>query len=469
MTAEDPRSRLPKVGDLLMGPEFLRLAEAFGRKLVKEELNLAIEELRQNPDLLAGMADPASGLAPRVLMNLTRRGQSMRPVINATGILIHTNLGRTPLSSAVMETFREKASGYLDLELDLETGRRGGRGTFVEERVRRLAGAEAALVVNNNAAAVLLVLASLVKGKEVVISRGELVEIGGSFRIPDVLRAGGALLRECGTTNRTRLADYEGAIGEATGALLKVHPSNFRVVGFTEEASPAAVASLAHRHALPAIYDQGSGALTRDGLPRGADLVTVSEAVLQGFDIVTCSTDKLMGGPQGGLILGRRELVGRIRGNPLYRALRVDKVTLLLLDATLKSYERDRAAAEIPIHRMCAMDCDDLDRRVERVLSALQGGVGQLQACPCDLESEFGGGSAPFLSLPSRGISLVHQDHGPDWLQSWLRGARKPVIARIRGDSVLLDFRTIKPEEDDEVVVALRREIGSKDRSGTGE
>lgn len=371
---------------------------------------------------------------------------SLRKVVNATGVLLHTNLGRAPLAAEAQRAVQE-ASGTCNLELDLASGTRGSRQDHVEELLRRLTGAQASVVVNNNAAGVHLALSALASGREVVVSRSEQVEIGGSFRMPEVMRAAGVRLVEVGTTNRVRLSDYEAALSLQTALLLKVHRSNFRLVGFVSDVSVSELAGLARRVGLPLVYDLGSGALVdlrSRGLPYEP---TVPEAVREGADLVLFSGDKLLGGPQAGIVVGRTDLVEVLRRHPLYRAVRMDKLDLAALEATLRLYlDPETAWERVPVLRMLGASEDRLRARAQ----ALARSFGQLgvQAEPVPCESEAGGGSLPGAVLPSWGVRVWQASGSPQALAAALRAASPPVLARVQGDAVLLDLRSVLPEDD---------------------
>ena len=385
----------------------------------------------------------------------------MRPslvrVINATGVIVHTNLGRAPLGAAAIDRIAEIAAGYANLEYDLESGSRGRRDVHAEKLIARLTGAESALVVNNNAAAMLLVLAALAYGREVIISRGELVEIGGAFRVPDVMAQSGALLREVGTTNRTRASDYAAAISDNTALILRVHPSNFRIEGFTERAPLEELVAIGRRFRIPVAEDLGSGWV---GWPRREELPAelrdepiVSDSIAAGADVVCFSGDKLLGGPQAGIIAGGRETLDRIRRHPLMRALRVDKLTYAALEGTLDDYAAGRANRDVPVQRMLALTRDEIGRRAEALASRLTHSGWRARVT--DGASTVGGGSAPGSSLPTRLLLLERDGRSADQIEAQLRALETPVIARIENDQVVLDLRTVAPEDDAE----LEREI----------
>jgi L-seryl-tRNA(Ser) seleniumtransferase len=383
----------------------------------------------------------------------TRLRAAMRPslvrVVNATGVIVHTNLGRAPLSAAALARVQEVAGGYTNLEYDLAAGRRGRRDTHAEKLIARLTGADAAVVVNNNAAATLLLLAALANGREVIISRGELVEIGGGFRVPDVMTQSGAILREVGTTNRTRAADYAAAISDRTALILRVHPSNFKVVGFTERPSLEELSALGQRFNLPVAEDLGSGWLgwpDRAELPEALrDEPIVSESIAAGAGVVCFSGDKLLGGPQAGIIAGRTDVLERIRRHPLMRALRVDKLTYAALEATLEEHASGRGQEAVPVQRMLRMTADDLAARAETLAAALAANGWQTRVV--DGASTVGGGSAPGAELPTRLVELTRDGLTADQIEQHLRAQDPPVVARIWNDRVVLDLRTVLPEE----------------------
>jgi L-seryl-tRNA(Ser) seleniumtransferase len=410
--------------------------------LARETLAAARERLSDGRPVI----DPEADLRRRLAALET---PSLRPAINATGVIVHTNLGRAPLSRAARAAMDAVSRGYSNLEFDLESGERGSRHGHLEGLLRRATGAEAGLAVNNNAAAVLLALTALCAGREVVISRGQLVEIGGGFRIPDVLRQSGARLVEVGTTNRTYARDYADAITEETAALLRVHSSNFRVVGFTHEADAAELAALAHERGLLLLDDVGSGALLPTDRYGLAPEPTVQSSLAAGADLTMFSGDKLLGGPQAGIIAGRATLVERLRRHPLARAVRLDKASLAALAATLLHYVRGEAPRQVPVWRMIATPLDELERRAAGWVAALAGDVSIL-----DGRSVVGGGSLPEESLATRLLALRLPD--PTAAAAALRRGDPPVIARIERELLLLDPRTVDPNDDETVLRALR-------------
>jgi L-seryl-tRNA(Ser) seleniumtransferase len=412
--------------------------------------------------ILRSGAEPgadADAIAPLEVARLAASlaGPRLRRVVNATGVVVHTNLGRAPLAPAALAAIVEVARGHANLEYDLARGERGHRHVHVEELARALTGAEAACVVNNNAAATVLALAALAAGREVIVSRGELVEIGGSFRVPDILRLSGGTLVEVGTTNRTRLADYERAIGPATATLLKVHRANFALVGFTEEVGAGELAALARARGLSSMFDLGSGALLSRAEQRALGLPEeppVAEAIAAGVDVVCCSGDKLLGGPQAGLIVGKAAAIAAIARHPLMRAVRPDKLTLAALAATLALY-RDGRAAEVPVVARLATDDATLRARAVALAARLRaiapaGVVVDVATCA----SAVGGGALPLAALPSHAVTLAG-GLGAAALEVALRHAATPVIARIADDRVWLDVRTIADDEHDVVAAAV--------------
>jgi L-seryl-tRNA(Ser) seleniumtransferase len=398
---------------------------------------------------------------------------SLQPVINATGVIIHTNLGRAPLATAAIDRVVEVARGYSSLEYDLARGARGRRDVHAEVLLCRLTGAEAAVVVNNNAAATLLVLAALAAGREVIVSRGELVEIGGGFRVPDVMAQSGATLREVGTTNKTRGADYAAAINAHTALILRVHPSNFRIEGFTERPSLTELVTIGRKLNVPVAEDLGSGNLGgRSGSDQGLtrvrsrsdpmDLVdplgdepAVVDTIRAGVDVCCFSGDKLLGGPQAGIIVGRAALIDRIRTHPLMRALRVDKMTYAALEATLTEYVAGRATTTVPVQRMLTTTSDEIRPRAEALATALGTLIGWRSHVVPGM-SAVGGGSAPGVELPTWLAAIAKDDLSADALEERLRHLTPPVVARIEGDLVLLDLRTILPDQDALLVSLLR-------------
>ncbi len=465
--------KLPSVDDVMRGPAVCLLTANYGHDSVVDAARVVLARLRQ--EITSGLLkDDAlelalSGLAGAVENQLRRAlSYSLRPVINATGVILHTNLGRAPLGDAAIEHIRETATSYSNLEFDLGTGARGKRDVHVDRLFQRLIdeeiksggvksekpGSVSTIAVNNNAAAVLLALNTVAEGGEVIVSRGELVEIGGSFRIPDVMVKSGAILREVGTTNRTRAADYERAITERTRLLLRVHRSNFEITGFTEQASTAELAVLASKRGIPLMEDLGSGALFDLRAIGISGEPGVLDSLRSGVDIVTYSGDKLLGGPQAGLISGNSQLIARMRSNSLFRALRVDKLIYAALEATLLQYiRRDHDA--IPTLRMMRLTKEAIGERAKAL--AAQVAAPKLKVEIADGESILGGGAAPSSILPTRLLALTCEGLSADELAARLRGSEPPIIARVEEGRVLLDLRTVFPEQDAAVVGALNR------------
>jgi L-seryl-tRNA(Ser) seleniumtransferase len=421
---------LPSVDELAR-----RVDDPLAVEAARAVIDRAREEIRaggEPGDLSARLHDELQAL----------HAPSLRRVLNATGVVVHTNLGRAPLAEEALAQVVEAARGYSNLELDLEDGARGSRQVHVAALLRRLTGAEAALVVNNNAAAVLLALAALAEGLEVVVSRGELIEIGDGVRIPDVLARSGARLVEIGTTNRTRAADYERAIGPATALLLRVHQSNFRVVGFTEQPRVDELAEVARRHALPLVDDLGSGVLATNSVLLGDSEPSARDSLAAGADLVCFSGDKLLGGPQAGIVAGRADLVERLRSHPLHRAVRADKLTLAALEGTLRTYAD--APSHVPVLRMLSEDAGAVRARAER-LAALVGGEVE------ETVGRVGGGALPLAELPSFACALEESLAAP------LRTGEPPVVGIVRDGKLLLDCRTLADDDVDEVAAAVAR------------
>ena len=444
---------LPSVDSVLAVPDVADAAASFSREwvveLARQELAAARQRVRQGEGA-AGAEEIAALVCQRVAEAAL---PEPRRVINATGVVIHTNLGRAPLSRAAMLAAEEAAAGYSNLEFDLESGRRGSRQARLESLLRQLTGAEAALAVNNNASALLLGLLALAAGREVIVSRAEAVEIGGGFRVPDVLRQSGATLVDVGTTNRTYLRDYEEAITPNTAACLKVHASNFRVEGFTAEVGMRELAEMGDRLGVAVLHDVGSGSLLPTGKYGLAHEPMPQESVRAGMGLVFFSGDKLLGGPQAGIVAGRRELVSRLARHPLARAVRIDKLSLASLNATLVHYLRGEAEREIPVWRMISATPESLRERACGWKSQLPG-----QYSVVESRSAVGGGSLPGETLPTWALALdaAGVTGGAEGLMRQLRQGRPPVVARVEDDRVLFDPRTVAPEEDAELLTALR-------------
>src|SRR6266403_1164378 len=446
--------QIPSVDELLAQPRLAALAQRVDRELLVEITRTVLAEVRgqiTGEGTAAVIALDPSSLQERIASMVERvLASSLEPVINATGVILHTNLGRAPLSSAAAEEIRRSATSYSNLEYDLEAGARGKRDVHVAEMLARLTGAEAAIVVNNCAAAVLLVLAALAKGGEVLVSRGELIEIGDGFRIPEIMAQSGAMLREVGTTNRTHIADYENAINEKTRVLLRVHPSNFRVTGFTDKPSLEELVSLSQRSGLPLVEDLGSGCLV-DLSEFGVSEPTVRQSIDAGVSLVMFSGDKLLGGPQAGIIAGKKELIARVRRFPLFRALRVDKLTIAALEATLGAYLR-AAWDEVPAMRMIRATPLELKHRAENFIRELRPELplDEVEIEIADGSSLAGGGSTPSQTLPTKIIRIASVRYSATKLEQRLRRAPAgvSVIARVEDDRLVLDLRTVFPEQE---------------------
>jgi L-seryl-tRNA(Ser) seleniumtransferase len=453
----DLRRLLPSVEQMLQKSEVRALEARHGRASVVRELRALVEDARTRAAAgdRAAVESVAADLAARLAARLERaRAASLIPVLNATGVVVHTNLGRSRLPAEVAEQVARIATSYSNLEFDLAEGERGQREVHAETRLRALLGTEAAVVVNNNAAAVLLAVNTFAEGREVLVSRSELVEIGGSFRIPDVLRKGGARLREVGTTNRTRIADYREALGPDTGLILKVHPSNFRIVGFTEAPSRRELVALAGEAGVPMVEDLGSGLLAPLA---GLDETTVAESLRGGVDVVTFSGDKLLGGPQAGLVVGAAARIGAMRANPLYRALRVDKMTLAALDAVLVIHASGRAATDLPTVRMLSAGREEVRARATGFVARVAKEAPALTLAVVDGTSAAGGGAAPTAEIPTALLRVVHRVKSAQQLAEELRRGDPPVVARINEDALVLDLRTVAAEEEDALAAALVR------------
>ena len=452
------RRDLPAVNTVKNLPQVATLADECGDAYVTSLIRAEIDRCRTALQRGAANGSPtAESIARAVVQQVQRNNaQPIPPVLNATGVIVHTNLGRAALAPDAVHALQDAASHPAAVELDLATGKRGHRDRLVEAVLCELTGAEAATVVNNNAAAVLLALDTLAKGREVILSRGELVEIGGSFRIPDVLVRSGAHLVEVGTTNKTRIGDYAQAITPATALLMKVHSSNFRTVGFTEEASREELAALAHRHHLTVVEDLGSGAFV-DLRPAGiTQEPLVTESVAAGIDVVTFSGDKLLGGPQAGIIVGKRDAVDAMRTNPLMRALRPGKLTLAPLVATLRLYRHpERAQREIPVLHAIHRSADEVRAQADTVAAALADTAAlTVRVAACD--ATVGGGAAPGLTLPSTAVVLTHANRSADALAQALRDQSPAVLARVADDALWLDQRTIPAADVPTLIARIR-------------
>ena len=455
---------IPAVDRLMEGDELREISSQLPRSLILKAIHHVLDECRKKIEFDETFYDP-SELSVESVSNHVKKmveklaSPSLRQVINATGVVVHTNLGRSILGDRVLNRFKPLAGGYCNLEYDLEQGKRGSRYSHVERILKELTGSEAAMVVNNNAAAVFVSLETLAKGHEVIVSRSELVEIGGSFRIPDVMKKSGAKMVEVGTTNKTRLRDYEEAIGPDTALLLRVHRSNFQIVGFTEDVDASLLLDLSQKHGIPFMEDLGSGCFvdfSRYGLSKEP---TVQEVLAQGLDLITFSGDKLLGGPQAGIILGRKELVDAIRTNQLSRALRIDKLTLLALEETLNLYRDEKVALEeIPTLKMIIKPYRELKARTSRLLRI----IGKLNTkafsiTTQDGRSKVGGGALPLLDLPTRLVCLSPKELSAQYMGEWLKSFDPPIIVRVEDNNVLLDVRTIQDNEMKTIVKAIRQ------------
>jgi L-seryl-tRNA(Ser) seleniumtransferase len=453
---------IPAVDRLLEDPALKELSTSYPRTLILRVIHEVLDELRNGIDR-GEIEKDSKALSPETIsvmlkerLELANR-PSLKNVINATGIVIHTNLGRSILAERVIKRFREISGGYSNLEYNLVEGKRGSRYTHVEGILKELTSAEAAMVVNNNAAAVLISLETLARNCEVIVSRGELVEIGGSFRIPDVMKKSGARMVEVGTTNKTHLEDYEEAIGPETAIILKVHKSNFQIVGFNEEVERPVLVELGKKYGLPVVEDLGSGCLVDFSKYGLSWEPTVQEVLADGVDLVSFSGDKLLGGPQAGIILGRKDLVEAIKKNQLNRALRIDKLTLLALEETLNIYRDERTALkEIPTLRMICQPYDTLKAKARRLIRMIDKSARE----SFDIElvkgfSKVGGGALPLLELPTRLLRLIPGKISANFINERLKSYDPPVIVRVEQDSVLFDVRTIQDNELKTVAMAI--------------
>ncbi|HKS41281.1 MAG TPA: L-seryl-tRNA(Sec) selenium transferase [Blastocatellia bacterium] len=468
--SSDALRLLPSIERMLARPAAERLSEVLSRDRVRDLLREILEDMRKQ--ITSGQFQARQQAASFLIEEIERRLEtranasvqpSLKRVVNATGVIIHTNLGRAPLADAAIEAISEVASHYSNLEYDLSEGRRGARESHCQQVLARLAGSESAIVTNNNAAAVMLVLNTLAEGGEVIVSRGELIEIGGSFRIPDVMAKSGARLREVGTTNRTHINDYERAINESTRLILRVHPSNYRIIGFTERPDVKEIAELARRAGILSFEDLGSGCLI-DLAPYGVkDEPVVAQSLRAGISVVSFSGDKMLGGPQSGIIAGSRAVVDLVRKNPLMRAFRVDKMTYAALEATLRLYERGVAESEIPVIRAMARTRDGLSERARRFSESIELMTGgRINITIEDGESVIGGGSAPEVKLPTALVAIADDELSASQIEQRLRGHRVPIITRTEHNRVLIDLRTVEPDEEAimlEAIVALAQPV----------
>ncbi len=446
---------IPKVDEILEDTEVKEKLNSVPRKIVlnsiREELDLFREEIKNNLLSEEEVIEKRENIVRNILIRIEDKNTyALRRVINGTGVVIHTNIGRSLISREVMDNVYEIATNYSNLEYDLSTGERGSRYSHLKEIISEITGAEDAMVVNNNAAAVMLVLSTIAKGREVIVSRGELIEIGGSFRIPDVMEESGAILKAVGTTNKTHLYDYENAINENTAALLKVHTSNYRILGFTSQVTAEELYPLKVKYNLPLVEDLGSGVLidlSKFGLEYEPK---VQDSIKKGIDIVTFSGDKLLGGPQAGIIVGKKEYIDKMKKNPLTRAFRVDKFTISALEATMRLYlDEDIAIEKIPTLKMLSLKVDELEKRANMLLSMLNEII---DGDSCNVEivdsySEVGGGSLPLERIPTKCISIDFGDKNIAEFERSLREFRIPIISRVYKNRLYLDLRTIREDE----------------------
>lgn len=457
----EPRRQLPAVNDLVQHVIERGNVNRAQRYLIVEVARKVLDEHRaQLSTSAATTVPPATEELYIQVEDQVRQAQQppLQPVINATGIIIHTGLGRAPLADAAVRTIADVAAGYAPVELEMESGKRSNRSTIVRSLLSRLTGAESATVVNNNAAALVLVLNELAKDRSVIVSRGELIEIGGSFRLPDVMKAGGAILREVGTTNRTRLNDYEIAIDESTAALMKVHPSNYRIEGFAQDVSIQDLVSLGRHHDLPVIHDIGSGLLGNvDSLSVLSQEPSATDSIQAGADLVLFSGDKLLGGPQAGIIVGSKTLIDRLEANPLMRALRVDKLTLAGLGATLQLHrDVESATTTVPVLKMLATPLDELQRRGQTLVNQIKQLSGIRSAQLVQSQAYLGGGAVPTESIPSCAIVLAAKSIDEQEFAATLRTGSPPILPRVSDGQVWLDLRTVFPDQDAPLLEALQ-------------
>ncbi|MFZ5996907.1 MAG: L-seryl-tRNA(Sec) selenium transferase [Nitrospirota bacterium] len=463
MNKQQLLASLPSVDEILKSEKGAKWQKTFPRRYVLQSIRDTIDDYRQSILKDSRKEFSLEEMLVDVQRHIEKRSElSLKPVINATGIVIHTNLGRSVLSEKVLENVKRIACSYSNLEYELEQGTRGKRYSHVQRLLNDITGAESSLIVNNNAAAVFVCLAALAKGKEVIVSRGELVEIGGSFRIPDVMSSSGAVLKEVGTTNKTHLRDYENAINENTGLLLKVHQSNFRIVGFTKEVGIEELATLGKKHNIPVMFDLGSGCLV-DLKPYGIHIEpTVQDIVKAGTDIVTFSGDKLLGGPQGGIIVGKSELIDIIAKNPLMRAVRIDKMTLAAFEAILMSYlDEETAKKNIPTVRMLLQNIEEIHARAKKIAAQLKKTLGTAHeevasVAVVEDASQSGGGALAEVEFKTYAVAVKPVHLSVNKLEERLRLGKLPIIARIKEDALILDARTIRDNEIADLVKGIR-------------
>ncbi len=457
MTIQQQLSQLPSVDECLKNENGQRWLAAYPRKTVLRAIREAIDLRRK--EILGGATPAIDDLSDAIESYIKKLcAYKLQPLINATGVILHTNLGRSVLSDRAVEHMVSTARSYSNLEYDISTGKRGKRYSHIKDIIRELTGAEDAVVVNNNAAAVLICLDTFAKGREVIVSRGELVEIGGSFRIPEVMKASGAVLREVGTTNKTHLRDYQNAMCGDTALLLKVHQSNYRVIGFTQEVPLEKLAELGKEYKIPLVSDLGSGCMIDLKKYGVHDEPTVQEALRTGADIVTFSGDKLLGGPQAGIIIGKAILIQKIQKNPLLRAMRIDKMTLASLEATFMQYlDEEKALREVPTLNMLTQPLDIIKRRARKIFTVLKKDItGKAVIEVVADESQAGGGSLPEINFPTFVVSISPSVISVNELEKRLRTGFTPVIARIQDGKLLIDARTVQDKEIKDLTVCVR-------------
>lgn len=457
-------SRLPSVDEILKSSHGIEWLKKYPRKYVLQAIREFIA-MKRKSILDDRAAQNLDEMMPAEIETAIRglSSFSLKPLINATGVVIHTNLGRSILSEKILENITRISGHYSNLEYDLALGKRGKRYTHVKRILRDITGAEDALIVNNNAAAVMLCLNTLAKGKEVIVSRGELVEIGGSFRMPDVMTSSGGILCEVGTTNKTHLHDYESAIHDNTSMILKIHKANFKILGFTDEVSIEDLVSLGKKHGIPVMFDLGSGCLA-DLRPYGIhNEPVVREVVKTGVDLTTFSGDKLLGGPQGGVIVGKRALIEQIQKNPITRAVRIDKLTLAGFEATLMEYsDEEKAVRNIPTLRMLIQQPHDLKKRAQSIAKKIKKHVADITVQVSADSSRAGGGALPEEDLPTYVIALHADNFSAHELEEKLRKGNPPLIARIKDDTLILDMRTIQDQDVDELLEGIRQALSQE-------
>ncbi|MEE2822778.1 MAG: L-seryl-tRNA(Sec) selenium transferase [Acidobacteriota bacterium] len=455
---------LPSVNKILQYDSVQELIQSYSHSLVVDEIQVYLDQLRtavQNgqlseEDLLREISDPGLILRSRLK---NRIAPSLKSVVNASGVIIHTNIGRAPFSPEAATAIQEIAVGYSNLEYNLENGQRGHRDLHFQKTISRLLSSEAATVCNNNAAAVLLILNTLAHGKEVIVSRGELVEIGGSFRIPAIMERSGVTLKEVGTTNKTRISDYREAISEKTALILRVHPSNYQIVGFTHSPPISDLVELAHDHNIPLAEDAGSGLLFSNMHPALKKEPSIKSILTEGVDLVCFSGDKLLGGPQSGIIVGKKPLVDSIRKNPLMRACRVDKITYAALEWTLTQYETNAYVTTLPVQHMLSIAPEEIRDRAQRLAELLKSRGFQVNVFPG--VSLIGGGSAPEVEIPTFLVAVTSGEHSVNTIERHLREFSKPILARIEDNQLILDLRTVFPDQEETIVSALAALVGS--------